>query len=201
MNRRRKNTPPAKSYAIEAWVDPLTIPMTPFAKDGIINPEAFPVVNPEGFPVVKGRGLRTKLGDHDVTRDDLVRCPSDDFLGEQDHSHTQEQLAAVYRSGALPQDLHLLADRPVNPAKSAVKNKNRKPVVPAEVTIPKFWSELADKGSITQQYAANLLRCVPKTIKRHADRRELTMTPKKRIECDDKLRILMRKKHGDHVVR
>jgi hypothetical protein len=42
-----------------------------------------------------------------------------------------------------------------------------------EVPIPQQWNELLSKGSITQAYAAQLLRCDKKTVRRLADRHEL----------------------------
>jgi hypothetical protein len=68
--------------------------------------------------------------------------------------------------------------------------------------VPVYWNELKNLGSISVSRAANLLRYdSKKSISRLFDKRELTKTQTGRVACDDKLKIALRKKHGDQVVR
>ena len=70
-----------------------------------------------------------------------------------------------------------------------------------EVEIPRLWTDLANKGSITLDEAALYLRCSTKTVRRRADQYELKRSDKGRIVCNEQLRNQIRKVHGQHVLR
>jgi hypothetical protein len=69
-----------------------------------------------------------------------------------------------------------------------------------EAPVPKQWDELLSQGSISQAYAAQLLRCSVKTVRRLADRHELRWSQDGHIACDEHLRHQIRKVHGEHVL-
>lgn len=90
----------------------------------------------------------------------------------------------------------------IDPAVEALEGRKVRPRLDdeREAPIPK-WEELQSRGSITQDYAARLLRCSKKTVGRLADRRELKRSDAGRIVCDEQFRHQMRKKHGQHILR
>jgi hypothetical protein len=61
-------------------------------------------------------------------------------------------------------------------------------------------AHLRSLKSISQQEAADYLRCTERTIRNYAKDKKLKLTPKSRVVCDDKLVRLLRKCHGDGVL-
>ena len=68
-------------------------------------------------------------------------------------------------------------------------------------TLPQTWEEFRQRGSISRKETSKILQCSLKTVGRRVDSKELKESSKKRILCDDLLKIQIRKVHGDHVLR